>query len=304
MNLEKPLNILVRRRAAIGDVIMSTGVVRELKKLYGDNANIDVITENIGVYRNNPHVRTVMHTSSVIDPAAYHAVYNLDDSYEYNPAEHFVDNYFYQVFGTTEVNRSTELFPSDEDKAIVEQDIVNEIGDKFIVVHMRNWHWTAKNISMDVWFEVYAKLFESRSDFKVVTVGGPTDFFIEDHPLFVDKRTKYNDQQLKYLCDHAYCFVGIDSGPYWAASASDTHIVALLTHLRPACILPYRNSMNTEFGILGHNCTAIQTLEDCAGCNDIQQRPVRQLVCGKGNTPCSSNFDSDAIAKAILEQLG
>lgn len=296
MKLEKQYNILVRRRAAIGDVIMTTGVIRELKKQYGENANIDVITENIGIYRNNPHVRTVMHTSSAIDYNAYDMYFNLDDSYEYNPTMHFVDNYFYQVFGTIDMDKSTELFPSEEDIAVVEEDL-KAIGDKFIVVHMRNWHWTAKNISMDIWFEVYGKLFEQRSDFKVVTVGGPTDFFIEEHPLFVDLRTKYNDQQLKYLCDKAACFVGIDSGPYWAASASKTHIVALLTHLHPDRILPHR------YLTLGGNCTAIRTLEDCAGCNDIQQRPVRQLVCGKGNTPCSSNFDSNVIANAILEQL-
>jgi ADP-heptose:LPS heptosyltransferase len=302
MKLEKPLNILVRRRAAIGDVIMSTGVVRELKKLYGDNANIDVITENIGIYRNNPHVRTVMHTSSAINPEAYNAIYNLDDSYENNPTEHFVNNYFYGVFGTLDVDRSTELFPSNDDKTTVSNLAYKNELDKYIVVHMRNWHWTAKNISMDVWFDVYTKLFEQRSDFKVVVVGGKTDNFIEGHPLFVDARG-FNEQQSKLLCDNAACFVGIDSGPYWAASASTTHIVALLTHLKPERILPFRNGMNTVFGELGYNCTAIQTQEDCAGCNDIQQRPVRQLVCGKGNTPCNNNFDTTAITNAILGTL-
>lgn len=297
LTLERPLNILLLRTAAIGDVIMSTGVVRELKKRYGNNANIDVVTERLGVFRNNPHVRSVMHPSSDIDLNNYDVYINLDDSYEYNPLIHYVDNYFYQAFGSIDMDKSTELFPSDEDKALVDADL-KEIGDKFIVVHMRNWHWPAKNISMDVWFDVYAKLFEQRADFKVVTVGGPTDHFITEHPLFVDVRTKYNDQQLKYLCDKAACFVGIDSGPYWAASASKTHIVALLTHLHPDRILPHRNLT------LGGNCTAIQSQESCAGCNDKQARPVRQLVCEKQTFPCSGNFNSDAIAKAILEQLG
>jgi ADP-heptose:LPS heptosyltransferase len=303
MKLEKPYNILVNRRAAIGDVIMTTGVVRELKKRYGDNANIDVITENIGIYRNNPHVRNVMHSSSAVNKDAYNLYINLDDSYELNPLVHYVDNYFYQVFGTTDIDRSTELFPTDEDKtAVLNLQHQNEL-DKYIVVHMRNWHWTAKNISIEVWFDVYAKLFEQRTDFKVVCVGGPTDLYIEDHPLFIDARTKLNEHQIKHLCDDASAFVGIDSGPYWAASASRTHIVALLTHLRPELILPYRNSMNTEFGVLGYNCTAIQTQEDCRGCNDQQARPVRQLVCVKGNTPCNNNFDTQAIADAILKQL-
>lgn len=302
MKLEKPLTILVKRRAAIGDVIMTTGIVRELKNRYGDNADIYVATDRMDVFANNPHVKAVMPYDNADDSIA-DVVYNLDDAYELNPLVHYLDNYFYRVFGTTDIDRSTELFLSDEDKTtVLNLQYTNEL-DKYIVVHMRNWHWTAKNISMDVWFDVYAKLFEQRTDFKVVCVGGPTDFYIEEHPLFVDARTKLNDQQIKYLCDGAKAFVGIDSGPYWAASASNTHIVALLTHLRPELILPYRNNFNTEFGILGQNCTAIQTQEDCKGCNDVQARPVRQLVCKKGNTPCNNNFDTQAIADAILKQL-
>jgi len=162
---------------------------------------------------------------------------------------------------------------------------------------MRNWHWAAKNITMDVWFDVYAKLFSERTDFKIVILGGKTDFTVEDHPLFFDARDRYNNQQMKYLCDHAACFIGIDSGPYWCAAASDTHIVALLTHLRPERIVPHRH-LDTNW-----NATPIPTLEDCAGCNDVQQRPIRQIVCKKQTYPCANNFDTDAIAKAILEQL-
>jgi ADP-heptose:LPS heptosyltransferase len=192
---------------------------------------------------------------------------------------------------------SVELFPTDEDRSTVDQYIKDSIGNKFIVVHLRNWHWTAKNISMDVWLEVFGKLFEERVDFKVVCVGGSTDHFV-DHPLFVDVRDKFNSQQMKYLCDQARCFVGVDSGPFQCAAASSTHIIGLLTHLDPECIMPHRKFE------LGYNSTAIQTQEDCRGCNKNQDRPVRQLVCIKGTTPCNANFDTDTITQAILKQLG
>jgi ADP-heptose:LPS heptosyltransferase len=149
---------------------------------------------------------------------------------------------------------------------------------------------------MDVWLEVFGKLFEARADFKVVCVGGPTDHFV-DHPLFVDTRGKLNSQQIKHLCDYAACFVGVDSGPFQCAAASSTHIIGLLTHLDPGCIMPHRKYE------LGYNSTAIPTEEDCRGCNKDQQRPVRQLVCKKGNTPCNNNFDTQTIADAILRQL-
>ena len=294
LKIENPINILVQRRGAIGDVIMTTGVVRELKRMYGTDANIDVATDCFEVYRNNPHVRDIIAVNGA-DARRYEVFINLDDAYEINPVNHYVDSYFYRAFGKTTLNRSVELFTSVEDQRQVDQDL-KDIGANFIVVHMRNWHWGAKNIALDVWFDVYAKLFEQTADLHIVCVGGNTDHYV-DHPLFFDARDRYNSQQLKYLCDHAHAFVGIDSGPMQCAAASSTHIVALLTHLRPERIVPHRRS-DTNW-----NATAIQTLEDCAGCNDRQARPVRQIVCEKGNYPCTNNFDAEAIATAILNTL-
>jgi ADP-heptose:LPS heptosyltransferase len=296
MTLEKPINILVQRRAAIGDVIMTTGVVRELKRKYGADANIDIATDFAEPYRNNPHIRNIFPVQQIPNVQDRWDLYiNLDEAYELNPTEHYVENYFYRAFADTTKNMSVELFPTDEDKVLVDTDLT-EIGSKFIVVHMRNWHWSAKNISMDVWLEVFGKLFEAQADFKIVCVGGTTDNFV-DHPLFVDVRGKYNSQQIKYLCDHARAFVGIDSGPFHCAAASSTHIIALLTHLDPGCIIPHRKFEK------GYNSTSIVTNEDCRGCNREQVRPVSQLVCKKGNTPCNANFDTDIIAQAILRQL-
>lgn len=297
MKLEQPINILVRRRAAIGDTIMSTAVVRELTKRY-NNCNIDVATEFVEVYRNNPHIRNIYLPHMMPDVAAYDVYINLDDAYELNPTQHYVDSMFYRAFGDNfrHLDQRVELWPSDDDRRDVVQDM-EDLGQQFIVVHMRQWHWASKNISLDTWFEVFGLLFEQRTDFTIVCVGGDTDFAVQDHPLIFDARGRYNSQQIKFLCDHAQAFVGIDSGPFQCAAASNTHIIALLTHLRPECILPYRKHE------MGYNCTAIQTSEDCAGCNDDQVRPVRQLVCRKQTFPCASNWDSQRIANAILGQL-
>lgn len=294
--LVKPLNILVKRRAAIGDVIMTTGIVRELKKKFGDNANVYVATDCAEVYKNNPHIAGLVPMNAV-DANQFDVVYNLDDAYEYDPDIHFVDSYFYRVFGDANINKSVELFPAGVDYVDFNK-IKEQHGlDKYIVIHMRNWHWQAKNVSLDVWFDVFAKLFEERDDFKIVTIGGHTDHTVE-HPNFVDLRNAgLNSQQMKLLCDDAACFVGIDSGPFQCAAASNTHIVALLTHLRPERIIPDRKWQR------GHNVTVIQTNEDCRGCADRQQLPVRQINCEKGNYPCVNNFDTDKIAKSILKTL-
>lgn len=290
MKIKKPVNICVKRRAAIGDVIMTTGVVRELKKLYGNTANITVATDHPSIYKNNPHIVQIAPANA--DLSAFDVVYNLDDAYEYNTGSNFIDCYFHRVFGHTLFDKSVELFATPEDHVAVDK-FLTELDSKFIVIHMRNWHWPAKNVSMQVWFDVIAKLFTERTDFNIVCVGGKTDNFVEGHPLIHDAREKFTDQQLMVLMNHASCFVGIDSAPFWCAAASKTHLIGLLTHLSPDCIMPDRDAPST----------AITTSEDCAGCNEKQQTPVRQIVCSKGNTPCTSNFDTDAMAQVILGTL-
>ena len=219
MKIEKPIEILVRRRAALGDVIYTTGAVRELKKRYGDTANITVWTEYPAVFRNNPYIKQVVSTNDELPIPAYDIYYNLDDCYEYNPANHYVDSYFHRMFGNdVNVQHHTELFPNEKDCKEVDADL-DFIGDKFIAVHMRQWHWELKNIKTEVWADIFAKLFEHTVDYKIVFVGGDTDGAM-DHPLMINACGRYNPQELKYLLDHAACFVGIDSGPYAIATAS------------------------------------------------------------------------------------
>lgn len=290
MNIEKPLQILVRRRAALGDVIMITGVIRELRNRF--NCVIDVATEFPNVFDNNPNVKAIWHTSAMPDPAAYDIYINLDDCYEHNPINHYLDSYFYRAFGSTAiVNKQPELFVNEMDIDVVNQFFETNCIDEYIVVHIRQWYWPLKNMALDTWYAVFEKLFERRTDFKVVCVGSVQDGYLE-HPLFVDARDQLNVQQQRLLMDHARCFVGIDSGPYHIAVASKTHIVSLHTHLLPERIAP----MHKPY-------TAIKADVDCVGCNDHQERPVRQVVCKHGDFRCKDSFNAERIANNILEIL-
>ena len=290
MNIERPQQILVRRRAALGDVIMSTGVVRELKRRY--QCDIDVATEYPNVFDNSPHVRAIYHTNAMPDTANYDLYINLDDAYELNPLNHYVDSYFYRAFGTSDVdNKNPEIFINDFDQDIVSSFLQDNELDRYIVIHIRQWCWPLKNMSWDTWYSVFEKLFTERTDFKIVCVGTAQDGFVE-HPLFVDARDKLNIQQQKLLMDHAECFVGIDSGPYHIASCATTNFVSLHTHLLPERIIP-------------QNRLVIPILSgvDCVGCNDVQPRPIRQVICKHGDFRCKDNFNANNIARSILEFL-
>lgn len=301
MKLEVPIGILVRRRAALGDVVVATGVLRELKSMYGDNCVIDVATQHPTVFAHNLHIRNVITISETDDsactPELYDVYYNLDDTYEYNPEGHFADNYFYRVFGRVDnIDKSMELFITDPEVAAVDE-FVSAIGGDFIAVHMRRWHWALKNIDPAVWLGVFDAVLAAHPTLKIVCVGGETDFYPEGHPNVIDGRTIYTPGSLSYLLDHAKCFVGIDSGPFHIAGTSETHIVALLSHMGPEKVLPFRN------GVMGDNCTVIQASVDCVGCHSRQARPVRQIVCEKDNFPCNRLWDIPAIANAIIAQL-
>jgi len=188
MNIEQSIQILVRRRAALGDVIMSTGVVRELKKRY--NCVIDIATEFPNVYDNNPNVRAIYHTNAMPDPTAYDLYINLDNAYELNPVNHYLDSYFYRAFGTSTVDyKQPELFSTDLDIDTVNKFYERNNVDEYIVVHIRQWYWPLKNMSWDTWYAVFEKLFEKNTNFKIVCVGTGQDGYVE-HTLFVDARDR------------------------------------------------------------------------------------------------------------------
>lgn len=287
MNIEKPIQILVRRRAALGDVIMSTGVVRELKYHY--QCDIDVATEFPNVFDNNPNVRAIYHTNAMPNPAIYDIYINLDNAYELNPLNHFLDSYFYRAFGTSVVvNKNPELFINEIDKEVFNKFILDNELAKYIVIHIRQWNWPVKNMSWDTWYSVFEQLFTKRTDFKIVCVGTAQDGFVE-HPLFVDARARLSIQQQKLLMDGANCFVGIDSGPYHIAACANANIVSLHTHLLPDRIIPQNKIV-----------MPILSGVDCVGCNDNQQRPVRQVICKYGDFRCKDNFDASRITDNIL----
>jgi len=295
MKIDTPVTILVKRRAALGDVVMSTAVVRELHKLHNGQCAITVETEFPLVYKNNPYIVDLRNWGEV-NSNDYDVVYNLDDAYELNPDNHFISSMMSRVFGTSlgNLNQAPDLHADENDRATVDADLKG-IGP-FFAVHMRNWHWALKNIDIEIWCDIFARVFEQNADVKVLAVGGPTDYMLE-HPLFVDARAKYTPQQLAYLLNSAQCFVGIDSGPFQIASASSTHVIGLLTHNPPEHIMPIRRMD------LGWNSTAIQADIECVGCNVKQVRPVRGIDCIHGDFRCNKLFDTQRIADAILAQL-
>lgn len=298
MTAFQPTTILLRRRAALGDVILTTGIVRELYAKYQGQCCIDIVTDFVDVFQGNPYVRKAYHTAQL--PAQdYDVVLNLDDAYECNPTASVIGAYSNRVFGTTAVDGEMELYASDAELCRVDSFIQDKIASDFIVIHMRNWHWALKNIAVEVWMDAINKVLAANCTIKIVCVGSKTDYCPTGHSRLVDGRD-FSVQGLSYLMDHAKCFVGIDSAPFHVAGTSKAHIVALLSHMRPESILPMRN------GVAGFNCTVIQAEVPCVGCYSRQQVPVRSIKCernAKEQFICNRAWNTDKIVSAIVDHL-
>lgn len=297
MILNTPVKILLRRRAAIGDVILATGIVRELYIQYDGQCQISVATDCPAVFDNNPYVHKVFGCDVPLD-REFDVYHNLDNAYELNPPNPIVDNYFYRVFGETEIfDKSQELYMSDEDEELVDK-LVQQVNSPFVCVHIRSYGgWPHKNIPPKIWLLVLDKVLAGNDAVKIVCVGGLDDLYPTGHPRVVDGRG-LSLGALSYLFDSAKCFIGIDSAPFHVVGTSTTHLVALLNHAPPSQVLPFRD------GEQGSNCTVIQAKVPCVGCYNKQIIPVRTIECFNSEPyACNSEWDANEISNAILKQL-
>ena len=163
--------ILIDRRAALGDLVMITPVLREMRKRYPE-AWIQVVTEEPGILKNNPHVNSVVMPADMQKSDPWDVYVNLNDAYEKQVTSHYVDSYLHRAFGvsTDAIDRSPEMFPTDEEKQAVDE-AVEEIGSDYIVVHMRRWAWENKNIDIEIWSALFTRLQEKYPGVKIVSVG-------------------------------------------------------------------------------------------------------------------------------------
>ena len=291
--------ILVDRRRALGDLVMITPVLRELRRRHPD-AFLQVVTEEPDVLHNNPHVSQVVKPDDMQKADPWDLYINLNDAYEEQVTSHYVDSYLCRAFGQEglAVDHSPEIFPTDEEKSNVDQ-VIEEINSDYIVVHMRRWAWENKNIDLEIWSSVFTRLHEKYPTVKVVAVGAKYDFRVPPQPdRYIDLVEQLSIGEIQYLISKARAFVGPDSGPFHIAGTTSTPMVALISHLLPEQILPTRS------GEFGKDITVVTSDVECLGCYARQTPPVRELVCENAvKWACSKSFDNQKIFNALEKIL-
>ena len=301
LKIDRPVRILVDRRKAVGDVIMLTPVLRELRKRYGADAFIQVVTEEIIVLENNPHINKVVHPDLMSSTDAWDAYFNFNDAYESNVTSHYVDSYLYRAFGNDidNIDRSLVLVSTEEEQTAVEE-AKEQIGPDYIVLHMRRWAWENKNVDPVTWTMLFAWIEFAFPNVKIVSVGSQYDMRVPTDlgSHYVDLVDQLSLGEIRHLIAGAKCFIGGDSGPYHIASTTDTPIIALLSHLYPEQILPWRD------GEFGKNVHVVQSNVPCVGCYARQTPPVRALTCeNEEQWACAKRFDLNAITQELVNIL-
>jgi ADP-heptose:LPS heptosyltransferase len=295
------LKILIDRLAALGDVIMITPVLRELRKRYPD-AEIRVVTNYPDVLKNNPDVDRVVRPDDITQDD-YHDVYiNLNGAYEHNITSHYVDSYLYRAFGQVDDSLDRTLtLEADQFDIDTILDVKQQLDNNYIVIHMRRFAWENKNVDPAIWDQFCQVLRDKYPDLRIVSVGAQYDLRASGHPNMIDLVDQLSLGEMSQLIAGAKCFVGGDSGPYHVACTTNTPIVALLTHMFPEQILPWRG--NNEFG---KDVTVVQSQVPCLGCYARQKPPVTGagLTCENPvQWECNRKFDHEQMISAVEKYL-
>jgi ADP-heptose:LPS heptosyltransferase len=284
------MNILVIRRGAIGDVIMSTGIVRALYQMHNQPA-IDVSTDVPEVFANSIYVRRAGR-SDQFDREQYDLVVDLDLAYESTPAMHAIDAYAARAgIDPTTTDLHTELFVMPEHHAFL-----SSIGlpERFVVLHQRKHFWSNRNLPEDFYIDLASKIV-GLTGHAVVQIGGQYDLgFGNLDGCLYDLTNQLSLHQTAALISRSKAFIGVDAGPLHIASTTDVPIVGFFTSVRAE----YREPRNRPAPHIN-----VASNINCYGCVEKLPAPLTQYHCGRGDDECTRRFSVDDIIEKIKTLL-
>lgn len=210
--------IIVRRAEAIGDVLLTTPIIRALKaknpqsliyvhtkfpELFEGNQNVEAANSSF-----NELVRPIPSGSQVID---------LDMAYENRPGMNIVDAY-HEAAGTEPSGHEyLQIFVKNEDVnfSFEAQQLDDPKNRKRIALHASPTTWNGKNWPAERWNELAGLL---RKNYRVILVGrGDESIPVQCDLNLVNKTTIHQMAAVLAGCDF---FVGHDSFPFHCACAT------------------------------------------------------------------------------------
>lgn len=286
--------VLVKRKAALGDVLLTTPIVARLRGDLGHETIIHVATDCGSAYQNNPHVNSVIPSNS--PTMGYDRIIDLDLAYEKNPKAHVIDAYSMVAFGDCDYDKSTVLVPSDVDHTRASELMAKHglVRNEFVVIHPAVT-WQNRTYPKERWNSVVEML--EASGLRVVVVGSGADYVLGGSSV-VNLRGLMTIPVAASLIGRAKCFIGNDSSMIHVAGTTDTPIVGIFTTAKAEYRLPYRR------GSLGYGCEAVTPNIDCYGCLHDEKPPVVFCGCRRGDLACLSMISPSMVVEAVWRLCG
>ncbi len=290
--------ILLIRQLAMGDVILTTPIIRQLQADHAGQCLIDVLTLKPDVFKNNPRVHKTLSPQEYLDnKEGYDIIINLDLAYEKQPKIHIIDAYARISHGDPKYikNRQVELFSTLNDKLAALKLIKDEIQDPYLVIHMRHDTWPSRNLSIETWKNIVDLLLRE-TDYKIVQIGGDKEIAFDHDPRLINKLGKASIHIVKELIESAQFYFGIDSGTLHIASATRTPIICMFTSAHADLRMPLDRPSSAQF-------IALRPDIACYGCQSKMPPPITGVVCTQGDPyapPCREAFNIEEIKKSIM----
>lgn len=213
---------VIRRDAAWGDVLLTTPIIRAIKKR-NPQSPIWVDTKCAEIFRSN---HDVTQSGKFVMPRDAHVI-DLNGASENRPLTHLVAAYA-EVAGIDDYNCAPSLPFSDKDE-IASYDLLHDDIVGCVAVHVGPTTWNGKNWPMERWAELI-----SRMACPVVLVGHHTS---QRFDVTVDLRGKTNVHTLAAVLKRCSSLITLDSFPLHVAQAVGTPVVGLFGITSPQFIL-------------------------------------------------------------------
>lgn len=280
--------ILLNRMGALGDVILTTPIVRKLYQDRDGFCSITVRTYVPEVFRDNPYVDKLLTGDDEFRPAEYDVVFNLDLAYERNPSCHILDAYGFHVFGNGSFSRHCELFTS-QDSTLQADQLKERLSDGYMVIHMRRTVQSSRNLPESMWRELVRGLLATSSR-SIVQIGMPNELAFGGDDRLIDMRGKLSIHELKQVIAGSHFYLGVDSAPFHVAATTDVNMAIFFTTAKAEYRQPFRTSGSFQ---------AFTPAIECYGCQEKMPFGSTQVVCARGDEECVNRFDAQSVLDSI-----
>ena len=268
--------ILVRRTGAFGDVIDTTPVLRRLRQENPD-AEIDVLTQYPGVFKDSPH------RIGFKRDVRYDRFIDLDMAFERNLRRvGVVESYMEAAFGDREGSTQLEMAYGPPPEFGMDWSLA-------ITMHPAR-SWAQRTLPEQFWIDLANVLAER--GWIVLCIGTKQDWGFNGRRV-VDLRDRLDVQTQAAVIGASRAFVCSESGPMMLAQVTDVPVVALHTMALPWITARERH------GVVGWRFHGIPAPIDCVGCSHRLPEASTFFSCLRGDNKCVTMFDPETIADEV-----